>query len=357
MKKRITLAAFAALFSVLAIGTPAAATGGFGGLDCTKKTVPVKLAEGSAQTYNVVGWLCAQGSYKDKTLQVLVSGLTYDHTYWEFPYQEYRYSYVKYATAAGYATFNIDRIGVGESSKAPAADVTVPSEAFVANQIVNKLKDGQVVNHKFKKVVGVGHSMGAGIWMIAASKANTRVDGLILTDYAHASNLPFVTEIGTMRHPVENDPKFANAGLPAGYLTSKPGTRGYQFYNQSFADPNVIAKDEALKATATIGEVTTIGEARNPVYSQAIKVPVLYVMGQKDSLFCDEATPGLSCANTKALRDRVAPLFSATKSFTPLVIPKAGHDTNLHYNAPVMFAAAQLWTKCHIDKKWCLPLE
>src|SRR6185503_8303572 len=142
MKKRYTLAVFAALFSALAIGSPVAATGGLAP-NCIKKTLPVKLSQSAAQTYNVVGWLCAHGGFKDKTVQVLVSGFTYDHNYWDFPYQQYRYSYVQYATAAGYATFNIDRIGVGESSKPPADQVTFPAEAYATRQIVQALREGK----------------------------------------------------------------------------------------------------------------------------------------------------------------------------------------------------------------------
>jgi hypothetical protein len=56
--------------------------------------------------------------------------------YWDFPYQPSTYPYVRAATAAGYATFNFDRIGIGNSDHPPAADVTISSNALVVHEIV-----------------------------------------------------------------------------------------------------------------------------------------------------------------------------------------------------------------------------
>lgn len=303
---------------------------------CSRETVSVKLSDTSVQTYNVVGWLC--GSTRNNVVQLLVSGLTYDHTYWD---QSPAYSYVRFANAAGVATFNIDRIGVGESDKPPAAEVTVPSEAFVVKQIVHRLKD----HYGFKKVIGVGHSLGAAILMIEGSYPDAGVDGLILADYTHAGNVPFIIEISSLRYPAAEDPKFAGAGLPEGYVTSLPGTRGYQFFNEDFADPRVIAADERLKATGTTGELSTINVARNPAYSSAIKAPVLFVVGQKDRLDCDEAIVGLSCQNSKAIEDREESLFPNVRSFEAFTLRSSGHSTNLHFDAVVWYLKANLWSR------------
>lgn len=303
---------------------------------CSRETVSVKLSEDAIQSYNVIGWLC--GNTSSGMVQLLVSGLTYDHTYWD---QSPNYSYVRFASAIGTTTFNIDRIGVGESDKPPAAEVTVPSEAFVVKQIVHRLKD----YYNFRKVIGVGHSLGAAILMIEGSYPDAGVDGLILADYTHVGNVPFIISISALRHPAADDPKFVDAKLPQGYVTSLPGTRGHQFFNEDFADPNVIAADERLKATGTTGELSTINVARNPVYSGAITVPVLVVVGQKDRLDCDEAVVGLSCQNRKAIEDREASFFPSAKSFETFTLRSSGHSTNLHYDAVVWYLKANLWSK------------
>jgi len=43
---------------------------------------PVGLSDGGPANQEIIGWLCARGSIHHKTLQVLLHGATYDHTYW-----------------------------------------------------------------------------------------------------------------------------------------------------------------------------------------------------------------------------------------------------------------------------------
>ncbi len=72
------------------------------GTTCTRQVVPVTLSPGSTTTYNMVGWLCVKaGSKRRTTVEVLMSGLTYDHFFWNVPYQPNQYSYVYAAAAAG----------------------------------------------------------------------------------------------------------------------------------------------------------------------------------------------------------------------------------------------------------------
>ena len=346
--KRITSIIVAAVSLVaVVLPTPALAIGNYGNEQkCDQESLRVKLAAEDTQTYELKGELCWKGWLPGKTVQVLVSGFTYDHNYWDFPLKAGKYSYVRSAVNDGYATFNIDRIGVGQSAHpADPTKVTVPSEAFVAQQVVQALRNGKVDHVKFKKVIGVGHSMGAAIWMIAAGTYpnNAGVDGLILTDYLHDANPNIQAQLQAARHRAQEDPKFANAGLPEGYFTTKPGFRGL-YYNTDFADPRVIATDEKLKQTSTIGEGLTINEARNPVYTSNITVPVLVVVGQKDSLFCEESVANLSCANKDAVMAREGPTYNEQAFLEVYVLSIAGHDTNLHYNAGKWFDEASNWS-------------
>jgi len=338
-----------ALCSLAAMALPSAsvlAEGEYGdGPHCQQQTLPVQLAAGDPTMYEVKGWLCWDGQLAGKTVQLLLSGFTYDHYYWDFPFQQDKYSYVLEATAEGYATFNIDRIGVGQSSHpTDPSTVTVTSEAFVTNQVVQALRAGNVAHNAFHKVIGVGHSYGAAIWIIEASSypQNGGVDGLILADYLHQSDPNTVAALTAARWQAQQDPKFASASWALGYITTKPGYR-YLFYNPDYADPRVIKKDEELKQTATIGEATTLGLARDPSFSQKIGVPVLLVVGQKDSLGCNDSL-GLSCADNAAIVAREAANFSAQACLEAYVLPISGHDTNLHPDAKRWFKAAGGWS-------------
>ena len=93
---------------------------------CTRNVLPVRLSPLLPTVYHVVGWLCYTGSLNQYQLvQLLVHGATYDHSYWDFPYQPGTYSYVKAMAKAGYATFIFDRIGNGESDHSLPELVTI----------------------------------------------------------------------------------------------------------------------------------------------------------------------------------------------------------------------------------------
>jgi pimeloyl-ACP methyl ester carboxylesterase len=311
-------------------------------VSCMRQELPVQLTPGQGNsTYQMVGWLCAKGSPAGKPLQLLVPGLTYDHTYWDFPGYDGNYSYVQKAAKSGFATFAVDRIGTGQSSHPAASEVTFPGHANTILQAVDALKAGKVGGYKFKKIVGVGHSMGAGILMLTAETKPKAFDGMILLDFLHQANPEAQAALGAARHAASNEPKFAN--LPEGYITTKPGTRGL-YYNTAFADSKVIATDEKLKQTTTTGELATVGVPREARFSQAIKVPVLLVVGEKDSLFCNEALQGLSCKNEQAVRQREAQYYSPEARLKIEVVKEAGHVTNLHYNAHRVFDLSNHWS-------------
>src|SRR5215470_7676070 len=102
-------AAFAALPSVailltaLAVNVPAAYAQSAGSptgqedppsATCSAVSVPVSLAPGAAKTDHISGELCVPAGPTPSTVQVLVAGATYDRSYWNFPYEPQRYSYV-----------------------------------------------------------------------------------------------------------------------------------------------------------------------------------------------------------------------------------------------------------------------
>ena len=145
--------------------------------------------------------------------QVLIPGATYNHLYWDFPHGDGYYSYVDAATAAGYATFDIDPIGQGNSSHPPSADVTVTAEAVALHDAIAALRSGAVDGHVFSGVITVGHSIGSvDAWLEAADYHD--VNAVIATGALHALS-PDISD--ARRRPVSGGVRSAIRWLGDGY--------------------------------------------------------------------------------------------------------------------------------------------
>jgi pimeloyl-ACP methyl ester carboxylesterase len=311
-------------------------------------TTPAASANPAAARYQVAGWLCADGSPRGRVIEVLVPGLTYGASYWNFPLDPGRYSYVRAATAAGFATLAIDRPGTGGSSHPPAADVTATSEAVALHDVVERLRAGRVGATRFRTVVLVGHSFGS---EVALREAGTYgdVDGVISTGWLTAGNPAGHLRVrDSYDASASDDPKFGHAGLPTGYVTTRPGTRGADFYNTAYASPAVINEDEALKETVTSGELASVVVPVPRATTRRIHVPVLLADGQDDDLDCSPTLPGASCASAAALITRERANFAPPACLRAFVLPTAGHSINLHPDAPRWFAAAARWIRGYV---------
>ena len=167
----LTLALAAAALAAVALPPAASARAdGLPELTCSDHTLPVRIADPGPADQTMWGQLCYRGSREPATVQLLVHGATYNHLYWNFPYGGGYYSYVEAATAAGYATFDIDRIGDGYSSHPPSAELDLTAGAVALHDAVTALRAGTVNGHPFQHVIMVGHSLGSvEAWIEAAS--------------------------------------------------------------------------------------------------------------------------------------------------------------------------------------------
>ncbi len=335
------------------------------GATCTREVVPVTLTPGSTTSYNMVGWLCVKaGSKRHTTVEVLVSGLTYDHYYWNVPYEPDEYSYVYAASSTGWSTFNLDRLGVGQSDRPPADQLTVETEAYALEQVIQRLRSGAIDGNQYARVVSVGHSLGSGIAQYAAATATDatmRPDFLVLADFLNSTDVPNITAFANTLVPAAQDPKFATAGLPDGYLTTTAGTRGTSFYNLNVADPAMVSLDESLKQTGSTYERTTLADARTSAVTHGVHVPTLITVGQDDAFYCD-AGAGLPCTDSATVLAREAPNFSATACLKAWVVIDGGHSTNLTYKARDFYNTVSSWLNNYIynnpgnvDANGCLP--
>ncbi|MGH3896676.1 MAG: alpha/beta hydrolase, partial [Pseudonocardiaceae bacterium] len=278
------------------------------------------------------------------TVQLLIPGGTYNSVYWDFPYQPDRYSYQRDMAGHGYATFAVDQLGTGQSTKPPSAILLSSVEAAAIHQVVGHLRAGRVGGVRFDRVILVGHSLGSGVATLEAATYHD-VDGVILTSATHQQPPVELAKIFTMRvHPVTLDPRLSKNGSDSGYITTRPGQREPVTYSPRNADPQVIATDEATKDQASLAAVA-IGEVLGLLgpTSRLVDVPVLLAIGEKDVVFCGFLAR--DCSSAEALRKGEAPYFSPAAELSTYVLPEAGHAMALHKNASEYREATRSWLR------------
>jgi pimeloyl-ACP methyl ester carboxylesterase len=319
---------------------------------CQSATIPVALAPGQPASYTASGELCAAEDERvaGTTMQLLIHGATYTHDYWDFGrVDENRYSYARDVAAHGFPTFAIDLLGSGDSSHPPSDQLTAQSDAFVAHQIVQALRNGLIAGVQFGKVIIVGHSSGSVVvWEEAITYGDA--DGVIVTGAAHSLATRFVTS-GDL-YPAMDDPKFAHSGLDAGYLTTKPGTRATLFYSSPDADPAVIAMDEARKDVVSASELNTVFPIVTSTDTLAIQVPVLDILGSNDFTTCGLSTTGATfdCSSGAAVATQEVPFYSPQARIHACVVPASGHDVNLAVNHELTAADAVAWSAAFVGQ-------
>ncbi|GLY77287.1 alpha/beta hydrolase [Actinoallomurus iriomotensis] len=305
--------------------------------------MPVSIpAVGRARIY---GELCVPegAGGRARTVQLLVHGGTYDHNYFDWPQDPGRYSYVDKALKAGYPTFNVDRLGDGESSRPPGVSDTFENGAEAMHQVIAKLRDGGVGGRPFSRVVWVGHSMGSLTAWFEAHKYHD-VDAFVLTGALHNVNLTFATKLANLLGPAIVDDKFRGKILDPGYLTSLPGTRGDTFYYRPGVDQAVIDEDERLKQTISVPELAQITAVELPplvTLTRSITVPTLLVMGDHDGAFCGPPV-GHDCTPASILAAE-KPYYRPEARLRVVVARNSGHDLQLHRSAPEADAAITQW--------------
>jgi pimeloyl-ACP methyl ester carboxylesterase len=292
---------------------------------CQNVTVPVKVA---GQAGSITGTLCAPP--KAKTLQVLVSGWTYNRGYFDVSVNPQTYSYARAANSAGYATLAIDRLGAGSSLHPLSLFTTVEADIRTVHEVVQAARKGSF-GTTFDKVISVGHSLGS---IVAQGEAGIYgdVDALITTGFSSAINYTNAyVEIAGRDHPAVSDPKFARSGLDPLFWTSQPGTRKL-FTNTENTDPALNAYDEtALKDTDNLIEGVTLASypATNAIAN--IHVPVLVVTGTKDPFFC--GLDSADCTSSATLLQHEKQFYGG--SVQAYAVPNTGHDIELERTAPL----------------------
>jgi pimeloyl-ACP methyl ester carboxylesterase len=167
-----------------------------------------------------------------------------------------------------------------------------------------------------------------------------------LTGSIHPNSTVNTNKVIPLLVPAAQNPKFAHAGLDAGYYAYKAGTRSIYYYLPN-ADPRVIAKDNQLMQTTVKAELIEGLTLQGTTVSRSIHVPVLIVLGQHDLFGCaPDAIP--TCTNA-SVHKAEAPYYSRQACLQTDVVPNAGHDLNLQKNAPVSYRDEATWIEAFVD--------
>jgi pimeloyl-ACP methyl ester carboxylesterase len=337
-----------ALLGFCAPAVTSAGPVGVASVTCQVHSVPVTLGLVPA---TMRGTLCVPGPEPVTAVQVLLHGGSYNSAYWDFPYQPEKYSYVRAANFRGYATFNVDRIGYGQSSRPVSLLLTADGHAATIHQVVGKLRAGQIGEVAFDTVLLAGHSLGAGIALLESASYDD-VDAVVLSGMTHHLSTSGLIQIITAdTHPAALDPKF---GLGyEGYLTSVPGTRDDTFHSPVNAVPAVVALDEQLKDVESATEVVdVITDGFTLPVSLAVDVPVLLAVGSRDWIFCTGSLAS-NCASAPALSTGEAPYFSPDACLRTYVLPDAGHSLNLSVDTEDYQDAVHDWADAVVSAAGC----
>ncbi|MGF6888721.1 pimeloyl-ACP methyl ester carboxylesterase [Nocardia sp. GAS34] len=282
-----------------------------------------------------------------RTVMVLMSGSNFNGTYWDFPYEPQIYNFRRAMNAAGYATLVVDRLGNGASTHPQSETLTATGTAQDLHVIVQDAKHGLDGAAPFGKVVTVGHSLTSGT-SVMESTAYHDADGLLLTGYSHAVNVPETLSVIATYHSATSDPEFAGRGLDPGYLTTRPGTRVHDFFDPGDIDPAVLALDEKDKEVFSLTEYPDGMVSTLPGMSNFITVPVLIVVGARDRMLC--GANYASCASSATMQAEEAPFFGPAARLRTFVLPGSGHGVNLARNTQAYHAAVVDWANSTIGK-------
>ncbi|MQY26562.1 alpha/beta hydrolase [Nocardia aurantia] len=298
------------------------------------RTFPFPVPQGQ-----LASTLCLPPAPAD-TVMVLMSGSNFNGGYWDFGYRPDIYNFRRAMNAAGYATLVVDRLGNGDSTRPPSLTLTAGATAEALHGIVQAARRGVDGAAPFDKVITVGHSLTAGT-SVMESTAYHDVDGVVLTGYSHAINVPETLGVISSYHPAAEDREFAGRGYDPDYLTTRPGARLHNFFDPGDVETAVLDIDERTKEVFSLTEYPDGMLSTLPGMSNFITVPTLVVAGGRDRMVCGAAYS--MCADTATLQAEETPFFAPAARMRAFVLPGSGHAVNLARNTADYQAAVIDW--------------
>jgi pimeloyl-ACP methyl ester carboxylesterase len=290
-------------------------------------------------SYTIHGKLIRPRAGCSRSVLLAMHGLSYGLWAWDFPLDPGRYSVAQALAERGYALLAVDRLGYGTSAGKGHPDhpngytLTTLGYADMAAQMVEQLRAGTYKASApvaFKHVGLIGHSAGSEVVELAAGLNPGLVDVLIPTAYTHE---PFVNNEWLLREWTQDNMRAVQDDYE--YFETDRATRTVDFYHRPYADPKVVAWDNAHANLSPSGEILTLSPQLSRFFLPTITIPVLVVLADHDELF-----PASQGTNEMLW-------FAGTSDKTLVVAPNNGHAFMLHKNASVTNKKIVNWLVAH----------
>ena len=300
-------------------------------------TVTNPLNPGHA--YTIRGELVRPRAGCSNSVLLAMHGLSYASWAWDFPLDPDRYSVAQALAERGYALLAVDRLGYATSEGQGMPDhpngytLTAPGYGEMAAQMGEQLRAGTYHARNpvaFSHVGLIGHSAGSEVIEYAAALHPGLFDVLIPTAYTHE---PFVNNSWLVREWVQDNLRAAQSDYE--YFETNPTIRAHDMYNLPNADPRVVAWDNAHANLTPSAEIFSMGPQLTRFLLPTIQIPVLVVLGDKDTLF-----PGAEGPNEMLW-------FAGTSDKTLIRLPNDGHAFMLQKDAPAANAKIAGWLDKH----------
>ncbi len=239
------------------------------------------------------------------------------------------FNYALQQAKAGHVSVTVDRIGYGASGHPDGNQVCIGSQADVAHQLVQSLKNGTYTPaagkaKKYKRVALAGHSA-AGEMTILEAYSYGDVNAVIVVGFSYSNLFAANTAFGNQRNVCQA------GGIPPATV----GAPNYAFFGQNGAEFQAAmfhSATAAVRAAAVplhnpdpCGDNLSLTDAINQQATGArkIKVPAVVVCGANDALYapfgCDAQAARFGGRDKRSISIRNAghalPLEATAKTF------------------------------------------
>jgi pimeloyl-ACP methyl ester carboxylesterase len=285
---------------------------------------------------------CLRKGLKNRTLQVLVHGFSYNHTYWDTKrINGVDYSYARFMANQGFDVLALDSLGTGASSIPDGDVLNIDESASALAQVLTSLrsKKNNPINEGFQKIALVGHSLGTVTAVFTLGMHTDAADVLVATGWSYAP------------HEVLLDPMLIGQALrgPDSFFQFPSEERERLFYFLDSADLDVIAFDNAnladqfprgfLTQGLPLLQALALGDIEQ-FHVGKVAVPVLIQLGEFDLLIAPPRFPDLERKS-----------YAGSSDVTFQRLKSMGHSFNLHENNMQSWTRIDQWIKQRLGKK------
>lgn len=213
--------------------------------------------------YKLAATYCeAQEPSAPDALQILTHGVGFDRSYWDYPYNDFNYSYVRDAVEHGYSTLTWDRLGVGESSHGdPVNEIQIFLEIAALKALTELARAGNLpkVSRRFSKISHVGHSFGSAMTYGLTALYPNISDAIVLTGFSQVPQYMAYFALGGNFVPVNESKSLADKYAP-GYVAPKSSVGVHiNFFGPDNFDSGLLESAYRNGQPAAVGELLTVG--------------------------------------------------------------------------------------------------